>query len=475
MPKLYDQHARHIARLGPIVSFLALYHATRSGLDGARPVPMTRADAAELAQISPRHLRRHWRALIDLFRPSPDGWTRRAEAWPVPQGKRGRAPWYHPIRPRVLDLLMSLRSEGRGAYPALRLALWLLPRLRASMSAGKRSIPIPSRSTCRALSMSPRTLIGALAALADRGLIARARGGRVARLQTFCALSAAGPDTTVTVPDPVAASGQAGRENGTGHNGNGLPSGKDKAPSAPHNTREAREAVLAHRSVSKLTEPERAAWSMVCDPELLAGSPASPLSVQLAKWAGSPAGLLRWLDQERSGLELAANPFGWLWQAATAQGSRPGRPSAGELRRRKARGLALPVVDREPEPEPEPEPERCPVAAAELAAELEAFEASRRARRAESATVEADRRASDRIRSELEAAARRRSLDVGRRQVADLLRRLKNGGRKGEQGQRQGRERSESGESGSQASPRSATGGDVVSPPDRRLVRRSVG
>ena len=305
MQALYRRHIQALITLGPVASFVLLRAlANRGRASEAVPEDLTPRSVSQDFGIPARTVYRYWQGVLALFRRVPGGHEPRLGR-PADRPD-GREPWSLPIDPDGLRALLSLAREGRTAWPALRLALYLWPQLHGAANGGRSAITAPLGRTAAALSMSRHTVLSCLKLLAGRGLIQRHRGAST-RLKSWGGFLG---------KTPRRANNQALRHNGTAQGDEYLcrsPLRGDRT-----HTRDAREA-------GPVSSPSAFALTLALVRQELGGHGAK--AEEIARVAETPAGFLAWLDQEAQPLSTATtSPFGMFWTTYRL-GGRPGLPS----------------------------------------------------------------------------------------------------------------------------------------------------
>jgi hypothetical protein len=145
---------------------LAGFVLLEAAAQGAGPWRLRPAQLAARLGCHPRTVRRALAELADggQLAELADGRRAWGDAWPDDGGQFWR------LSPELVARLRSLAELGRAARTTLRLALFLVPRLRAALAAGQGSIAVTNDDTARRLGMGRSALQGALARLCWLGL-----------------------------------------------------------------------------------------------------------------------------------------------------------------------------------------------------------------------------------------------------------------------------------------------------------------
>ncbi len=375
MDWIHSTHLEHLATLAPSAAMLGLVVWTRSG--GAPyqesspryPVHLgTLGDCAELLGMSRATVKRAWPSFAAAFVGTGGRYTPALDAWPDPATVGPRSPdgraLYVRIDREAVDALASLSrcAPARTAWAAFRLALRLLPRLRAAAWRGVRSVVWTNDQIAKALGMGRTTLGRALALLERRGLIVTG-GARYRRIRTDRGLLSVVPACGIHRKSTACGKPQASRsqpDRGIDHNRTDLLRSRIRSNSgqAP---REARGIDCPRGQVASIF--------LSSLPDL-----SEPAALELARYCDSDQEARDWLAQESNVLRANDNPAGSLLWLARSGDSRPGKPSSWSA---KLERHGIRRDQREP-------------TGAELAETAQAVEAAGELATARARTVEAD-------------------------------------------------------------------------------------
>lgn len=216
MDWICSTHLDQLATLEPSAAMLGLMIWTQSGgapyqEDAPRfPVQIgSMSDAAELLGMSRPTLKRHWpsfsSAFLELdagrFTPSITAWNDPSVVGP--QDAKGR-PLYVRISRAAVRALCSLtkHASARTAWAAFKLALKLLPRLRADAHRGRGFTVWTNDQVAAQMSMGRGTLTRAFQLLESLGIISSC-GGRYRKISTARGLLAVVPGIRRACGKPV--------------------------------------------------------------------------------------------------------------------------------------------------------------------------------------------------------------------------------------------------------------------------------
>ena len=401
MLTVFAQHLTTALGAGKGCCGLLLYVLAHSDDAGARAVAVDSRAVADLLGTPARTVRRWIGRLLEaaIFEEAGPGRYRIA-AGALPE--LAQRPWWHPIRPWLLAELLRLQRHAQAGDAALRLALYLIGPLRAAAARGRTLVPVPAARACADLGISAATFRTACDHLDAANLVRWRRApGRPRHAPTFSRLVAGLAVTDEAAPALLARIEPAE----LAEDPRTFRCPPPDIPLPPSLIAERSTPGRTHtrtREASPLTETRRLVS------ELLGGQGSA--ADRIARAAGTPERLRRWIAQEAPELDRADNPFGRLhWLAFDFPQSRPDSPSWHRWQPDPGRPwLLVPIIEAPTADELADEAERSALAAA-ARCEAYAGEASRlatdagaRARAAgEAGTVaELDRRL-----AEAEAAA----------------------------------------------------------------------
>ena len=397
MDWICSTHLDQLATLEPSAAMLGLLVWTQSGgapyqEDAPRfPVKIgSISDAAQLLGVSRPTVKRHWpsfsSAFIELdsgrFTPSITAWN---DAGVVgPQDAKGR-PLYVRISQAAVRALCSLakHASARTAWAAFKLALKLLPRLRADAYRGRGFTVWTNDQVAARMGMGRTTLTRAFHLLEARGIISSC-GGRYRKISTSLGLLSVVPGIRRTCGKPVET---VDNPITTG------PPDRSYSDRSSYEDKQDQIREQAPRARARHGCPPPGVVQAFQDelPGLSEGA-----ARELSRHVSSELEAVEWVYQELNVLSsrTVADPVGtFLWLVREGQ-SRPGRPSPWS-RKQMRRGYKSP---QRPMTEAEREAHNA------RAAELVQRDEERRLERDERVRAEAHRLELERL--ELEGAAR---------------------------------------------------------------------
>jgi hypothetical protein len=287
----------------------------------------TCSDAARYLGISTPTVRRHWagfrRAFVELdggrYTPALSTW-RDPSSGPV--DSKGR-PLYVKITPKAVKALTTLGhcAPAKLAWSAFKIAIGLLPRIRAAQYHGRRFVVWTNDQIAAALNMGRTAITRALRLLEARGVVVTV-GGRYRKISTGAGLLAGIPKPGERedriyphpVDNPVDNFGRSD-QNGTARVIKTGPILKDEQdPNSEHTPREARGVEC----------PDQQIWGVFG--RRFPGMQRKAIAF-LASLCDSPKSAEEWIADEGPALESADNPPGLMLYLAKSNQSRPGRLS----------------------------------------------------------------------------------------------------------------------------------------------------
>jgi hypothetical protein len=287
----------------------------------------TPADAARYLGFSAPTVRRHWQSFESAFAALDGGrYTPALSTWRDPSSgpvdAKGR-PLYVKITPKAVRALTTLGrcAPAKLAWSAFKIAIAILPRLRAAQHQGRRFIVWTNDQIAASLQMGRTAITRAWRLLETRGVVATV-GGRYRKISTANGLLAGipkpGDRARLGFPQPVDdVVENFGRsdQNGTARTIKTGPILKDKQdPNSEHTPREARGVEC----------PDRQIWAIFG--QRFPGMQRKAIAY-LASFCDSPESAADWIAAEGPALEEADNPPGLMLYLARSNQSRPGRLS----------------------------------------------------------------------------------------------------------------------------------------------------
>jgi hypothetical protein len=397
MDWIYSTHLDQLATLEPTAAMLGLMVWTQSGgapyQDDAPRFPVgigSVTDAAELLGVSRPTVKRHWASFTSAFvELDPGRFTPSITAWNDPElvgptDSMGR-PLYVRISQATVRALCSLtkHASARTAWAAVKLALKLLPRLRADAYRGRGFTVWTNDQVAAQMGMGRTTLTRAFQLLEARGLISSC-GGRYRKISTAIGLLTVVPGIRRSCGKPVET---VEKSITTG------PRDRSYSDRSPKGVERDQIREQAPRAGARRGCPPPGVVQAFQDQ--LPGL-SEDAALELSGHVSSELEAVEWVYQESNVLSsrTVADPVGtFLWLVREGQ-SRPGRPSPWS-RKQLRRGYKSPQ-----RPMTEGEREAHNARAAELVQRDEERRLEREERlRAETRRLELDRR-------EIEDAAR---------------------------------------------------------------------
>lgn len=371
MDWIHSTHLETLSSLDPAAAMLGLVVWTRSG--GAPyqasspryPVHLgTLGDCAEFLGMSRATVKRAWPSFSQAFVGTGGRYTPALDFWPDPATVGPRSPDGRPLYVRIaretVDALASLSrcAPARTAWAAFRLALRLLPRLRAAACRGVRSVVWTNDQIAKALGMGRTTLGRALALLERRGLIVTG-GARYRRIRTDRGLLSVVPECGVPrkstgcgkpqeAPQPAPVdkalfSGRTSSARDPDFKGLRLARSSESEPTTTCSGRSQpdrgidhnRTDLLRSRIRSNSGQAPREALGVDCPRAKVASiflsslpGLSKPAALELARHCDTQQEARDWLIQESNVLRTNDSAAGSLLWLARSGDSRPGRPSS---------------------------------------------------------------------------------------------------------------------------------------------------
>lgn len=330
MDWIYSTHLAQLATFQPATAYLGLCVWTKSGAAPYQhdaphyPVTLgTPADAAAFTGLALPTVRRHWadlkRAFVEIepgrFAPSLSAWQEPTEG---PTDAKGR-PLYVRLAPQAVQALSTLPrcAPAKLAWSAFKIAVALLPRMRAAAYRGRDFVVWTNDQICDALKIGRSTLKRAFTLLEARGLLFFVRG-RYRKICTRNGLLAMQPASGERYQQPVQKPVDNFRRSDQTGTAAVIKSGpilKDELDLTKEQTpREARAVECPDPQVVKVIKNE----FPTLQPKGVA---------DIAKRCKSASHAQQWIDQERPALEIADNPPGLFLYLIKTNQSALGKPS----------------------------------------------------------------------------------------------------------------------------------------------------
>ena len=360
---IYNHHADLLSKMGPVAGPLGLRVLASSGGNAhTRDTPRfpgfvgTQADAARVLGVEPARVSRHWARFRAAFKEASPGryypGGALGDPWESGPMTRDGRPRYVQIGPRGVDRLCRLaetvatirknakgaddwrsRASLRLAGSAFRLALHILPRLRAGAAGGAAWVYLSAAQSSSGAGVSKATIPAAVHVLEVAGLLKVYRGRR----WRVCTRSGLLNDTTKGTPAAVFSTKPTELSTGDAElNRNSAELNRpinrvydlDRKPNRAGRGGGCEASPLARFFLeAKHPEDHEAAGSLVLPHLTNKGAEA------LANVAKTEDAAASWLRQEAPALYGSGlhSPARWFCKVAKVGGSAPGLPSSRAL------------------------------------------------------------------------------------------------------------------------------------------------